>query len=150
MKVLVQVADDSMICHCQHPFGFRVVEDLGEIAIILDVDRAVRMLLRLDRRHGSPRPHMLFIESVAATRRLGVDRSLTAYSQEELAISEIRQKYSKRWVAAVVTQRDRNLQPVRGQVVADDVDRYRLRQKITRFNDICIFYAGETEFPLLL
>ena len=75
---------------------------------------------------------------------------MTANSQEDLSISEIRQKYSNRWVAVIVTQRDRNMQPIRGQVVADDVDRYRLRQKITEFNDICLFYAGETEFPLLL
>lgn len=75
---------------------------------------------------------------------------MTARSEEELSISEIRQKYSKRWVAVIVTQRDRNMQPIRGQVVADDVDRYRLRQKITEFNDICLFYAGEAEFPLLL
>jgi hypothetical protein len=75
---------------------------------------------------------------------------MTVHSEEELSISEIRQKYSKRWVAVIVTQRDRNMQPIRGQVVADDVDRYRLRQKITEFKDICLFYAGETEFPLLL
>ncbi len=75
---------------------------------------------------------------------------MTARSEEELSISEIRQKYSRRWVAVIVTQRGRNMQPIRGQVVADDVDRYRLRQKITEFNDICLFYAGETEFPFLL
>jgi hypothetical protein len=71
-------------------------------------------------------------------------------SNEELAILEIHQKYPKRWVAIMVTRRDRNMQPLRGKVVADDVDRYRLRQKIGQFNDICILYAGEADLPLLL
>jgi hypothetical protein len=75
---------------------------------------------------------------------------MTTEPNEELAIADIHQKYPKRWVAIVVTKRDRNMQPLRGKVVADDVDRYRLRQKIGQFNDICILYAGEADFPLLL
>ncbi len=69
---------------------------------------------------------------------------------EDLAVSEIFKTYKDRWVTIVVTKRDKNFQPVRGKVVANDVDRYRLRQSITGFKDICIFYAGEPAYPLLL
>jgi hypothetical protein len=77
-------------------------------------------------------------------------QNMEKQSEEELSILEIAEKYPKRWVAVVVTQRDENLQPSRGKVVADDVDRYRLRRKVTNFDDICIYYAGESDFPLLL
>jgi len=70
--------------------------------------------------------------------------------QQELSLLEIYKKYSGRWVALIVTQRDKNLQPIKGQVVADDVDRYRLRQNIAQYDDICILYAGESSYPLLL
>ena len=46
---------------------------------------------------------------------------------EDLSLEEISTKYAGRWVALTVTARDKNLQPVRGIVVADEVDRYRLR-----------------------
>ena len=80
--------------------------------------------------------------------------SMTARSkdtqQEDLTLSEISEKYKDRWVAIEVTRRDRNLQPIRGRVLENDVDRFRLREKITKFEDICIFYAGESPFRLLL
>ena len=69
---------------------------------------------------------------------------------ENLTLSEISQRYSGRWVAITVTERDRNLQPVKGRVVADDVDRYRLREKTAKYDDICIFYVGESPYLLLL
>lgn len=69
---------------------------------------------------------------------------------QELSVSEIFQKYRDRWVAMIVTQRDDNMQPLRGRVVADDVDRYRLRQKIAQYDDICLLYAGEADYHLLL
>ena len=56
----------------------------------------------------------------------------------------------QRWVAVVVTERDNSNQPTRGKVVAEDVDRYRLRQTIAQYDDICIFYAGEPDYPILL
>jgi hypothetical protein len=73
-----------------------------------------------------------------------------ATQSEELTIPEIYQKYPKRWVAIIVTQRDRNMQPLKGRVVADDVDRYRLRRNVVKLNEVCFFYAGESDFPLLL
>jgi hypothetical protein len=49
-----------------------------------------------------------------------------------------------------VTARDKNLQPTKGKVLAEDMDRYRLRQKVIREREVCIFYAGEPMYPLLL
>jgi hypothetical protein len=69
---------------------------------------------------------------------------------ETLTLQEVFEKYKGRWVAMLVTERDRNFQPVRGKVVADDVDRYRLREKIMGLKEVCIFYAGEPDYPLLL
>ena len=70
---------------------------------------------------------------------------------EELTIAEIFQKYHGRWVAVIVTRRDENLQPAAGRVIAEDVDRYRLRQTTSKVREeICIFFAGEPEFPILL
>jgi hypothetical protein len=70
--------------------------------------------------------------------------------QEDLTYSEISEKYKDRWVAIEVTKRDRNFQPLKGRVLVNDVDRYRLREKITKYEDVCIFYAGESPFRLLL
>lgn len=67
-----------------------------------------------------------------------------------LTMKEIRERYKERWVAMTVTQRDQNLQPTAGTVVADDLDRYRLRSKLTSYIDICIFHTGECAYPLLL
>jgi hypothetical protein len=68
----------------------------------------------------------------------------------ELSISEIRRRHKDRWVAVVVTKRDRNLQPVKGKVVAEDLDRFLLRTKLGAYRDICIFYAGDPIYlPLL-
>lgn len=69
---------------------------------------------------------------------------------EDLALPEIRARYKDRWVAVVVTKRDKNLQPLSGRVVADDIDRYMLRQKLGKYPDICIFFTGESPYPLLL
>jgi hypothetical protein len=49
-----------------------------------------------------------------------------------------------------VTKRDKNLQPTKGRVLAEDMDRYRLRQKVIMQREVCIFYAGEPMYPLLL
>ncbi|MDG6914279.1 MAG: hypothetical protein JRN14_03370 [Nitrososphaerota archaeon] len=70
--------------------------------------------------------------------------------QEELTIPEISAKYKDRWVAIVVTARDSNSQPTKGKIVAQDVDRYRLRSGLVKYEEVCIFYTGETPYPLLL
>ena len=49
-----------------------------------------------------------------------------------------------------MTARDKNFQPKSGKVVANDVDRYRLRQNLYKHRDVCIFFAGESLFPLFL
>ena len=49
-----------------------------------------------------------------------------------------------------MTKRDKNMQPTRGTVIADDSDRYRLRQKLMTTKEACIFFAGEPQYPLLL
>jgi len=50
----------------------------------------------------------------------------------------------------VVTRRDANLQPTAGRVVSEDLDRYRLREHLSSYDDVCIFYAGASQYPLLL
>jgi hypothetical protein len=74
----------------------------------------------------------------------------TQEHDQDLSLPEIIRKYPGRWVAIIVTQRDDNMQPIGGRVVADDVDRYRLRQKITQYDDICLLYAGNPDYHLLL
>lgn len=69
---------------------------------------------------------------------------------DELSLEEIRKKHQKLWVAMVVTKRDENGQPTAGRVVAEDADRYRLRDLIVAQDDVCIFFAGDSPFPLLL
>jgi len=69
---------------------------------------------------------------------------------EVLTLPEISQRYPGRWVAMTVTERDGNLQPVKGRVVENDVDRYRLREKTAKYEEICIFYAGDSPYLLLL
>ena len=69
---------------------------------------------------------------------------------QDLSLEEIATGYSGRWVAITVTKRDGNLQPTRGVVVANDVDRYKLRANITKYTDICILFAGEPPFRLML
>jgi hypothetical protein len=69
---------------------------------------------------------------------------------QELALPEIIKQYKGKWVAISVTGRDKNFQPTKGKVVADDLDRYLLRMKLKKFQDICIFFAGEPPYPLLL
>lgn len=76
--------------------------------------------------------------------------SPTGGEESELTIQEITANYKGVWVAILVTKRDGNLQPVAGRVVAEDPDRYRLREKLTKYTDVCIFYAGEPPYPLLL
>ncbi len=70
--------------------------------------------------------------------------------REVLSLPEISERYKDRWVAIEVTERDRNRQPLKGRVVAAEIDRYTLREKTTKHNDICIFYAGELPYHLLL
>lgn len=69
---------------------------------------------------------------------------------EELTIDEIYKKYANKWVAIIVTERDKNLQPIKGKVVAVELDRYRLWQQTQEYNDLCIFYAGDPIYPLML
>ncbi|MDG6954707.1 MAG: hypothetical protein JRN33_06990 [Nitrososphaerota archaeon] len=69
---------------------------------------------------------------------------------EEFTLSQIAEKYKNRWVAIEVTGRDGNSQPTKGKVVAQDVDRYRLRSSLARRGEVCIYYTGETPYPLLL
>ena len=68
----------------------------------------------------------------------------------ELSMKEILEQHNDRWVAMIVTKRDKNGQPTAGKIIEEDVDRYRLRQSTAKYNDICIFYAGETQFPLFM
>ena len=69
---------------------------------------------------------------------------------EELTLAQIREKHPNMWVAMLVTKRDKNRQPIAGKVVAEDVDRYRLREALYSYKDVCIFFAGESQFPLFL
>lgn len=69
---------------------------------------------------------------------------------EELTLPEIFKRYNGKWVGVLVTARDKNYQPTRGKVVADSQDRYMLRQKLIKYMDICIFFAGDPVYPLLL
>jgi len=50
----------------------------------------------------------------------------------------------------VVTARDKNSQPSRGKVVAHDIDRFRLRDNLYKYKEICILFAGEPLLPLFL
>lgn len=76
--------------------------------------------------------------------------STVAEQPADLSFEEIAAKYAGRWVAVTVTKRDESLQPTRGTVVADEVDRYRLRRKLSNYPDICIFFAGDSPFHLML
>lgn len=67
----------------------------------------------------------------------------------DLSIQEISTKYAGRWVAMTVTARDENLQPLRGVVVADEIDRYRLRTQLSKYSDICIMFAGDSPYHLI-
>ena len=69
---------------------------------------------------------------------------------EALTIPEILKKCKDRWVAIEVTERDGNSQPVKGRVVEQEVDRYTLAEKTAKYGEVCIFYAGELQFRLLL
>lgn len=68
----------------------------------------------------------------------------------DVELAEIFSRYKDRWVAIAVTKRDKNMQPTRGTVIADDSDRYRLRQKLMSTKEACIFFAGDPQYPLLL
>jgi hypothetical protein len=69
---------------------------------------------------------------------------------KELSLEDIRKEHPNLWVAMVVTRRDENGQPTAGKVVAEDADRYRLRDQIILHKDVCIFYAGDPFYPLFL
>jgi len=60
----------------------------------------------------------------------------------ELELPEIFKKFKDHWVAIQVTKRDQNEQPLAGKVVANEVDRYRLRLKIVQYNDIASSLRG--------
>jgi hypothetical protein len=81
---------------------------------------------------------------------LSTGRLVEGNEQEELTLSEIRGKYKDRWVAIVGTGRDANSQHTKGRVAAQDVDRYRLRSTLAKYGEVCIFYTGETPYPVLL
>jgi hypothetical protein len=68
----------------------------------------------------------------------------------DIELAEIFRRYKDRWVAISVTKRDKNQQPTRGTVLADDFDRYRLRQKLMSTKEACIFFCGEPQYPLLI
>ena len=72
-----------------------------------------------------------------------------AKQKEDLSLDEIMKNYAGRWVAITVTDRDENLQPTRGIVVADEVDRYRLRTQVLKYTDICFLFAGEIPYRLM-
>lgn len=76
--------------------------------------------------------------------------SASSAESRELSLEEIRKAHPNLWVAIIVTKRDGNGQPTAGKVVADDADRYRLRDQIIMHNDVCIFYAGDPLYPLFL
>ena len=76
--------------------------------------------------------------------------SAEGQAQEELALPEIFKRHKGKWVGIVVTGRDKNFQPTRGKVVAEDQDRYLLRPKLRTYKDVCIIFAGEPVYPLLL
>jgi len=69
---------------------------------------------------------------------------------EELTLPDIINRHKGKWVGVLVTARDKNLQPTKGKVVAESQDRYMLRQKLIKYQDICIFFAGDPVYPLLL
>lgn len=73
-----------------------------------------------------------------------------ASKPESLSLSQIRERYKDRWVAIEVTKRDGNSQPIEGRVLEAEVDRYTLADKTTNYEDICILYAGDLSFRLLL
>ncbi|MCL5067913.1 MAG: hypothetical protein M1368_06130 [Thaumarchaeota archaeon] len=59
--------------------------------------------------------------------------------EEELAIEEIKQKFYGDWVAIRVTQRDESGQPLKGVVLAHDVNRTLLRNMLNDVAECCIF-----------
>jgi len=69
---------------------------------------------------------------------------------QERELRQIFEEYKDMWVAMIVTKRDKNFQPLAGRVVANEVDRYKLRLKIVKYDDICIFFSGDTPYPLLI
>ena len=58
---------------------------------------------------------------------------------EVLTLAEIREKFSGDWVAITVTQRDEAGQPLKGIVIAHDVNRTQLRDMLNDVPDCCIF-----------
>ena len=79
-----------------------------------------------------------------------LDMGTSSQGSKELSLEQARAQFPKMWVAMVVTRRDDNGQPLAGRVVAEDPDRYRLREKLIQLKAVCIFFAGESPFPLLL
>jgi hypothetical protein len=69
---------------------------------------------------------------------------------EVMSLPEIINAHKGRWVAIEVTERDKNSQPVEGRVVEVEADRHMLAEKTAKYDDVCIFYAGDPIFRLLL
>ncbi len=57
-------------------------------------------------------------------------------------IEDLKEKYKGRWIAIIVTERDENGQPLKGQILSFSSDRYLLRDKVASEGDVCIFYTG--------
>jgi hypothetical protein len=74
----------------------------------------------------------------------------SASPKDETPFEKIREDHPHMWVAVLVTKRDENGQPIAGKFVAEDPDRYRLRDQVIQYNDICIFFAGDPPYPLFL
>jgi hypothetical protein len=76
--------------------------------------------------------------------------SAASAEAKEATFEQIKKDHPNLWVAVTVTKRDQNGQPIAGKVIAEDADRYRLRDQIIMHNDICIFFAGDPLYPLFL
>jgi hypothetical protein len=69
---------------------------------------------------------------------------------KEATFEQIKKDHQNLWVAVSVTKRDANGQPIAGKVLAEDADRYRLRDQIIMEKDVCIFFAGDPLYPQFL
>lgn len=67
----------------------------------------------------------------------------TKPKEEALSLSEIRKKFEGDWVAIRVTERDESGQPTKGVVIANDVNRSRLRDMVLSVKECCIFSTRE-------
>ena len=63
-------------------------------------------------------------------------------AEDPKGLDAVRLQYSGQWIAAIVTTRASNGQPLKVSVVASHVDRYRLRDYIPHEAEVCIFFGG--------